>query len=474
MLGPHIQPQLGPVVDSRLIVANTIIQYSTLELEQAIMHELDENPALELVQRISCPICARLLHGSICPFCTYSGQASRESTPLTQDDSPEASRQRLEDELDPLWTVAAPVTLAERLLAHLGLTLDERDREIALHIVGNLDEHGYFTSSLEELAQILQVEVARTQRVLDELQSLDPPGIGARNVAECLLLQLQRLERQGVPVPPATRAIIQEHLEALGHQHFEQIRRALTTSREEVEAAFMFIRTNLHPYPAHHYYENLSDPPHVSPLIGPSILIHRSTTAASGYEVEVVESQRFLVCMNPLYRQLYQQPSQTLSSGEREHVAHFFERARLFISALQRRHQLLQSIASYLVTYQREFLDSGPLHLRPLTQTSVARVLGIHPSTISRAIVGKFVQLPSQDLLPLQRFFAPEKHAQELVRQIILQEATPLSDEQITRRLREEHGMTLSRQMIANYRADLNIPAARQRAVLLRGKRSVE
>jgi RNA polymerase sigma-54 factor len=153
-------------------------------------------------------------------------------------------------------------------------------------------------------------------------------------------------------------------------------------------------------------------------------------------------------------------------------VGHFLERARFFMNALQRRHDLLQRLVTYLVTFQQDFLERGPLYLRHLTQTDVARELGIHASTVSRATSGKFAQLPSQRLLPLQTFFASETRVQNLIRQIIFQETRPLSDEQIARRLREHQGITISRQMVANYRADLKIPAARQRVLLQHGKRN--
>jgi RNA polymerase sigma-54 factor len=327
------------------------------------------------------------------------------------------------------------------------------------------------TASPEEIASTLQVEVNRVRGVLEELQDLDPPGIGARTVQECLLLQLQRLERQGIIIPSATQAIIQDHLEALGHHRFEHIRHALGISREDVQAAFLFIRTNLHPYPAHHYYDASSDPQSTRLRVRPSVLIHRKPTEPPGYEVEVVELQRLLVRVNPLYQQLHQQPHQ-ISIDERKHVGHFLERARFFMNALQRRHDLLQRLVTYLVTFQQDFLERGPLYLRHLTQTDVARELGIHASTVSRATSGKFAQLPSQRLLPLQTFFASETRVQNLIRQIIFQETRPLSDEQIARRLREHQGITISRQMVANYRADLKIPAARQRVLLQHGKRN--
>ena len=182
----------------------------------------------------------------------------------------------------------------------------------------------------------------------------------------------------------------------------------------------------------------------------------------------MVESQRFLLRVHPLYQRMRRQQEQALSPGEREHVSHFLERARLFISQLQRRSLLLQRVVTYLVDYQRDFLDHGLEHLRPLTQKSVAQELGIHVSMVSRTISGKFAQLPSRELVPLHRFFSAELRTQELIRQIIADEDHPLSDASIAKLLSETYHISLTRQMVANYRSELNIPAARQRAVLSR------
>jgi RNA polymerase sigma-54 factor len=455
-----------------LIATNTIVHYSLAELEQAITRELDENPALELVERAVCPQCARSLDSGICPSCIADDQRAEPPQSPRDEAAWEFFGSVPEEEGDPLWAVAAPLTLSERLLRQLQLLLDASEHEIALQVVGNIDEHGFFVCSVEELAHQLQIEPMRVQHVLEELQSLDPPGIGARNVAECLLIQLRQLELQGSAAPPAAKSIIQEHFEALGRHQFERIRHALALSREEVERTFLYIRTNLHPYPAHHYYAHSSEPPSVSPRVVPSVVIQRNTTAPSGYTVEVVESQRFLLRVSPLYRQLHHEPKLMLTPGEREHVTHYFERARLFITGLQRRALLLQKVTTQAITHQREFLEYCPLYLRPLTQHTIAQELGVHASLISRVVAGKFAQLPSCELLPLSRFFAAEMRIQELIRQMILQEHHPLSDARIAQRLRDQYGVSLSRQMVANYRADLGIQAARQRAVVGKTRRS--
>lgn len=471
MISPQLAPWQGPKASPRLIAANTLVQISAVELEQAVTQELSDNPALEMAERLACPICGGSLHAGHCYQCSDDRSTPQEYASAWRDAHISDSADAGHDDVDPLTFLSVPLTLPEQLLAQLRLTLDERDYPLALYLVGNLNEHGYLTLSTEEIAQSMQVEATRIDTVLKELQSLDPPGIGARNSTECLLLQLERLAMQGISFPPNTRTIIQHYFNELGRHQFESIRSALHITREEVEEAFLFIRHNLHPYPAHQYCAQVNDPAAASPLLVPSVLIQRSQTAPCGYAVEVVESQRFLLRLNPLYQHVRDTLGATLSAEERGHVSRSLEQAKLFIEHLQRRYSLLYQIVTYLVDLQRDFLDHGPAHLHPLTQTAVAHALSIHISTMSRAISNKFAQLPTQELIPISRFFATEGRAQELIQQCIAHETTPLSDGQIARILKEQSGITVSRQMVANYRAGLGIPSTRLRKVLQQPER---
>ncbi len=458
MIGTHISPRLTTEVSPHLIAANTILQLSTLELEQAIMREVNENPALEMVEQPVCRTCGSKLRSGFCVQCSES----KYFTSHALSSFPESEGARAE-EIDPLSFVQAPLTLAEELFSHLRLTLDSSDHRIALCVVGNLDEHGYLTVSVEELAQMLHVDPRRVALVVGELRSLEPAGIGACTLTECLLLQLERLSEKGITPPACAWAIIEHHLTELGHHQFESIRKALDVPRSEVEESLRFIRTNLHPYPAHHHALSWDDGARGSILPTPSVIIHRSS---SGYEVEVVEAQQFLLRPSPLYEAMRQQPEQILSSGDWEHVKHYLERARLFMGQLQRRTLFLQRVMMYLVNYQHDFLDHGLPYLRPLSQKTAAQSLEVHVSMISRAIANKFVQLPSQELVPIHRFFSAELRTQEIIRRIIVNEAEPLSDARIVELLSAHHSIKLTRQMVANYRNELHIPAARQRAAL--------
>ncbi|GHO99093.1 RNA polymerase sigma-54 factor [Reticulibacter mediterranei] len=463
MIGMQVSVRPAPDASPQLIAANAILHLSTLELEQAITRELDENPALEMVEQND----GSTYDSRSAPDYGIHSSANKYETPTSRVSFNDLDEARLE-ETDPLAFVQAPLTLAEQLFGQLKLLLTHQDYGIALYVVGNLDEHGYLTTSIEDLTQTLHCDTSRINAVVQELQSLEPAGIGARNLRECLLLQLDRLIETGIQPPSSTRTIIERYLTELGHHQFESIRLALHVPRTEVEACFLFIRTNLHPYPAYHYWATRDTSPSGAALPVPSVIIHRSSSSACGYDVEVIESQRSLLRLNPLYQQIRQQSGLTLSPAEREHISQYIERARLFMSHIQRRTLLLQRVMMYLVDYQRDFLDHGPSHLHPLSQKMVAQALGVHVSMISRAIAGKYTQLPSQKLLPLHRFFCGTVGTQELIRQIIADESEPLSDARIAKLLSERHSISLTRQMVANYRIELHIPTARQRMVLRR------
>src|SRR5262249_39069378 len=160
-----------------------------------------------------------------------------------------ATRGPEDDEFDPLSTAAGRETLQERLLADLGSILPREDKPIATQLVGNLDERGYLACSAEEAADTLMVDLARVGRVLGALQTLEPVGVGARDLRECLLIQIDHLALRGIH-PPLVRPIVDEHLGILASRKLERIARVMRVPIEEVETAARFIREHLNPFPA--------------------------------------------------------------------------------------------------------------------------------------------------------------------------------------------------------------------------------
>jgi RNA polymerase sigma-54 factor len=464
-LTPELEPVQTVKVSPRLVAANYILELSSQELQQAISAELAENPALELVEVATCPVCGSELQGSLCPRCLQRQQgdlpperpASVDPEPLYAEYGAQAAATS-DEEFDPLTQVASEETLAEKLLAELAMVLDEADMRIAEFLVGSLDDKGYLTVSVEDAAYELEVDVRRVREVLKALQSLEPVGVGARNLRECLLIQLDYLERLGVCQPYA-REIISEYLTDLGEHKFSRIAHELRIPTETVAAVWNFVKAKLNPHPAHGFAPtNDRDRDTRAMYILPDVVI---TRRGHDFEIDVVESKRFFLRLNPLYAQLGQSarggsPEAALSPDDRKHVQQFVNRAKLFISNINQRRQTLYNITRALVERQRDFLCEGVRHLKPLSRAAIAEELGVHESTVSRATAGKYVMIPTGEVIPYSHFFTPSLSVKDVIKELIEKESRPLTDAEIAERLRER-GIHIARRTVAKYRMQLNI-----------------
>jgi RNA polymerase sigma-54 factor len=448
-------------VSPRLVAASYILELSSQELQQQIASELNDNPALELVDVPTCQVCGSELQGSVCPWCIQRQKGQEQpredaSASLYDDVLGSNVAQTFQDEeFDPLTQVASEETLAEKLIADLGAMLDEEDMGIAEYLVGSLDDKGYLSCSIEEAAYDLEVDEQRVRAVLKQLQGLEPVGIGARNLHECLLIQLDYLDTLGVKQPHA-REIISEHLVELGEHKFGKIAHELKISPEEVAEVWEFVKSKLNPHPAHGFAEtNARDRDTRAMYILPDVIIAKGE---SGFEVEVVESRRFVLRVSPLYTRVSTelQREAPLSAEDKRHVQQYIGRAKLFIANINQRRQTIHNITKCLVDKQGEFLEKGIRHLKPLSRAAVAAELGIHESTVSRATAAKYVMLPDGEVIPFSHFFTPSLSIKDVIKEMIEREGRPLTDAQIAERLHEK-GIAIARRTVAKYRMQLDI-----------------
>jgi RNA polymerase sigma-54 factor len=449
-------------VSPRLVAANYILELSSQELQQAISKEIHDNPALEHVEVETCNVCGTELQGSICPRCIQrqktGSPAETSESPTAYDDLPDNGRALAadDDEFDPLTRVAAEQTLAERLLLDMGTVLPPDDLPIAEFLVGSLDEKGYLSLRAEEVAYELSVDEERVRAVVRVLQAQEPVGIGARNLRECLLIQIEHLEERGVHQPHA-REIVSQFLTELGEHKFSRIARALHISTEEVEAVWDFVKEKLNPHPAHGFSEtNASDRDTRAMYVQPDVVI---SSSPEGFEVEVVESKRFMLRVNPTYTRLsadLHRMSADMSPSERKHVQQYVGRAKLFIANINQRRQTLANITRCLVSAQHDYLEHGVRHLKPLSRAAIAQQLGVHESTVSRATASKYVMLPNGEVIPYAHFFTPSLSVKDILKEVVEQEGRPLTDSEIVDRLKDR-GITIARRTVAKYRMQLAI-----------------
>ncbi|MGH2461204.1 MAG: RNA polymerase factor sigma-54 [Chloroflexota bacterium] len=455
--------QMGMKVSPRLVAASYILELSSQELQQAIAQEMSENPAMELVEKETCPACGGPMQGSICPACL----SQQKATPTGPDNDYDSSDDYIndlnlsapapEDDFDPFTQVAAQLSLAERLLNDLQTMLPKTDMAVATYLVGNLNDNGYLQCTVDEVTHQLDVTIEAVERVLAALQSLEPIGIGARNLRECLMIQIAYLESEHIVCPVASQ-IVESHLQELAEHKFNKIANELGIAAEAVSEASEFIRHRLNPYPAQGY--GAPDPSIAetrSTIILPDVII--SEAEKDTFDVEVIESKRFFLRITPLYQQLaanLEREPDRFTEEEKRHIKQYVSRAKLFIANINQRRQTLQKITEYIVEAQKEFLISGIRHLKPLTRAAVAYHLGMHESTVSRATASKYVMLPSRKVIPFSDFFTASLSVMDVIKELIASETAPLTDQEIADEL-ARRGIVIARRTVAKYREQLSI-----------------
>jgi RNA polymerase sigma-54 factor len=288
------------------------------------------------------------------------------------------------------------------------------------------------------------------------LHAQDPVGIGAANLRECLLLQLAHLEGRGIRQPYA-REIVGQFLTELGEHKFGRIAHELHISTQEVEAVWDFVKETLNPRPAHGLSDtNASDRDTRATYVVPDVLISKGP---DGLEVEVVESQRYTLRVDPTYSQLaagLRLRSATMTQADKRHIQQYVGRARMFIASVNQRRQTLLNITECLVEAQRDYLEHGVRYLKRLSRAAIAQRLGVHESTVSRATASKYVMLPNGAVIPYAHFFMPSLSVKDVLKEVIEQESKPLTDAAIVERL-EQQGITIARRTVAKYRGQLAI-----------------
>ena len=456
------------VASPQLVAANHILALSSVELQALIHREVDENPAMDMEELPVCSQCGRPLQGNYCPTCAAAERVTDTAAPTIDrddylDDGESWQRRSAggdEEEFDPTTRVPAQMSLWEHLTLSLQAQWGEQDAAIIEYLVGNLDDDGLLRCSVEDVVDLFDVDQERVEGMIASLQAMEPVGVGARDLRECLLIQLEYLASQGVNQPFA-REVISRFLSQLSEHKYGQIALALSTTTEAIHSVSEFIKRNLNPHPARGFLGATLGVGERTNSVLPDVIISKRylTDGSYTYDVEVVESKRFYLGLNPSYSQLYAEIGSRqsyLSDDERKHIQQYVSRAKLFISNINQRRQTLSKITRHIVQLQRDFLDHGVRHLQPLTRARVAAELGMHESTVSRATAAKYVMLPNGEVIPFSNFFVANLGIKDLIKDMIDSESTPLTDQELADMLSTQ-GIPVARRTVAKYREQLGI-----------------
>ena len=476
---PVTRPEQTLRVSARLITASNILHLSSDELERAITQEQIDNPAIEVTEQRVCLLCGTRLYGATCVACGQTTQQnSKVSESFTSYENAEPQwvyQQQTfydidnygfaevdsDDDYDPLARIPTRETLAETLLQQLEALVSPDDAPIAEQLVGNLNERGYLEISVQDIAEHIDVAVERVEYVLSQLQTLEPLGIGARTLRECLLIQLHALEEQEAP-HPLVYMLIDQYLDALGRNQVAEIARDLKQPEAEVRQASLYIRTMLHPFPAHIYRDDTQYTRTVGGVtyVRPDVVIRASEEVC---EVELIEEKRYGFRVETRYANTTGTDTQN-NSEVQKYMHSQGDRAKFFVDCVHRRWHTLHRVMDLVVDYQRDFLAHGVRYLRPLTRAEVATRLGLDEGTVSRATANKYALLPNGRLIPLSDFFDGSLGVKDVLRELIASE-TPkhrLSDDELARLLAAQ-GIPMARRTVTKYREELGIGSSRER-----------
>jgi len=350
-------------------------------------------------------------------------------------------------------SIAVQETLQQNLVSQLNQTaLNADDRKTAELIIGNIDDNGFLQSTTEEMALSSGVPKEDLEKMLALIQGFYPPGVGARDLRECLLIQLQREGREnGIEYK-----IVSEHMEDLGKRRFPEIARRMGISVEEVQEAANNI-ARLNPRPGQVFAAAPQN------YVLPDVTVEK---VDGDYQIILNNEQIPHLRISNTYKDIIAQDNN--GSEVKDYIRDKIRSGKFLIRSIHQRQQTISNIAHQIVSRQRDFFEHGPSHLKPMTMGEIADAVGVHETTVSRAVSGKYMATP-QGIFEMKYFFTPgyqtstgESMSNTSVKEAILDLVkhedgnAPLSDQEIVEIL-SQRGIPIARRTVAKYRTELNI-----------------
>ena len=499
MSGMRMGMDLSPRMDQRMqlaprmIQSMEILQLPIVDLQAKIEKELQENPFLEQKEHLGDhdqPVEAEFNPDAPLKHDESGELEFSRLDAMTKDwgddfnEEHRGSRGAIEEQGDRKLDAMAnmpdrPRSLQDYLAEQLGeMELDNDQRRLAKHICSFIDRTGYLGARdrikdevREMLRYVLLAEIAQSydepvsvdqveDTLLHVVQKLDPAGVGARDLTECLLLQIT----PDTPCGEVVKVLIRDHLEDVGYNRIPVIQKATRFDIPTIQEAIEAIR-HLDPKPGLKFTDTGTQ------YVVPDVIVDR--TDAGDYEARLVDDWIPTIRISKRYLELYK--SKGLDDAARDKLRKSLQSAQWLVSAVEQRRNTLLKVTRAIINHQRAFLDNGPEYIQPLKMQQIADQVKVHVTTVSRAVDDKWVQTP-RGVFPLKRFFGGgkkndqthEEVAYEVMKQKLLElignedKANPLSDEELVNRLNEA-GYPVARRTVTKYRKMLNIPSSRQR-----------
>ena len=461
--------ELRPQITAHLAQTMSLLQMPATEIRQKIRTELANNPALEIVEDSRCPSCGRTLSApGPCPVCSqpFDNQMDEPIVFISSpDDFPGQynTNGKLSTNHEISYDNLAPAVedLPSYVLRQIAPEIEEDERLIAAHILNNLNEDGLLEIPLEEISQFYHVPLSRVTRVADIIKHAEPTGVGASSPQEALLIQLSLL-REDTKVPRLAEEAIKVGLKDLSKHSYRNLAKELNTSLDHAQEIAEFIRANLNPYPGRSHWgdhrqasESTTQAYHKPDIILKEVENSRNHRLM----VEIISPYRGTLRINPLFKQAQKQAPEEKSDDWSKDI----DNASLLIKCLQQRNHTMEQLMTELVKEQKDYIISGdPANMQSQTQAKMSELLGVHESTISRAVSDKSVQLPNRKIIPLKQFFDRSLPIRTTLLRLVESENTPLTDTELAEEL-SLAGYNIARRTVAKYRAMEGILSSRLR-----------
>jgi len=483
MSGPGFSHQLSQRQTQQMVLAPQlrqslkILQVAALDLRTVIAEELQSNPALEELPMEG--VSLERERESAANDSGQDGEGQGEGLGERREELDFSKEFEILGKLDDDWrdymsqaggaqpytsedaerrqhffdSLVNETSLQEHLIRQAEMTdLDAKAMQAMQHLVGSLDERGFLTQSAADVALQSGVGLDKVNEAIAALKTFEPPGIGAQNLAECLLAQLAA---KGRAESLASR-IIKHHIELLTRRRIPEIARKLGVPMDEIQVAIEEIGT-LDPAPGRKYAADSNR------VVAPDVSVERDDD-----QWIVVLNSDYIprLRISSTYREMIARG--TLTKQERDYLRERMRSGKFLISSIEQRQQTIERITREIVRVQEEFFENGVSHLKPLTMTQIADAVGVHETTVSRAIANKYMRTP-HGVFEMKFFFTPgyqadsgaavsNKSVKEMIADLVALEdkASPLSDQEIVAKLQEK-GLKVARRTVAKYREELGI-----------------